>query len=95
MGGRGCFSLWGARAEEHRTFAEQVTAERPEAKTKKTGDAFSKWSVLPGRANHFLDCLVGCHVAAARLGITLDSEGQAVGGPSKEKRTWSERRVRR
>jgi hypothetical protein len=78
MGGRGCFSLWGDRAEEHRVFAEHVTAERPAPKTKKNGDVFAKWSVLPGRENHFWDCLVGCHVAAARLGMTLDAAGGQV-----------------
>jgi len=95
MGGRGCFSLWGDKAEEHRALAEQFTSERPESKTKKTGDVFAKWTCLPGRENHGWDCLVGCHVAAARLGVTLDSENLTARGGAKEKRTWSERRVRR
>jgi hypothetical protein len=80
MGGRGCFSLWGSAAEVHRAFAEQVTAERPESKTKKTGDVFQKWTMLPGRENHGWDCLVGCHVAAARVGVTLDAGGGQASG---------------
>ena len=72
LGGRGSFSLWGFLPDEHRLFAEHCTAERPKSKTKRTGDVFAKWEVLPGRPNHWWDTLVGCYVAAARLGMTLD-----------------------
>jgi hypothetical protein len=84
LGGRGCFSLWGKRPEEHRDFADQITAERPRSKQTKWGDVIAKWECLPGRENHYWDCLVGCHVGVATLGVALDKEiGGGVGPEDK------------
>jgi hypothetical protein len=71
MGGRGCLSLFGDRPEKHRMLADHLTSETPievEAKGRKV----IEWKIGPGRPdNHFLDCLVGCHVAASMQGVAL------------------------
>jgi hypothetical protein len=71
MGGRGCLSLFGGNPQKHRLIADHLTSETPievEAKGRKVVE----WKLKPGRPdNHFLDCLVGCHVAASMQGVGL------------------------
>lgn len=74
MGGSGCLTIFGADKQHHRAFVDHCTAERPNEKQKKTGDVFQKWELLPGRANHWWDGLVGCHLAATMLGVALEEE---------------------
>ncbi len=81
LGGRGTLSICGRGEAEHYAFAQHCTSERPEPKKKKTGEVFDKWAALPGRPNHWWDCLVGCHVGAARLGIALDAIGGQASAP--------------
>lgn len=90
MGGLGCLSIWGKSPRVHRTLAEHLCSERPTEKTKKTGDVFAKWNLLPGRPNHWLDCVVGCHVAAARLGCELkETQSAEKKKPKRKKQTLS------
>jgi len=77
-GGRGALTLWGENTQARWSLAEQLTSERAHPKQRRTGETFEKWKVLPGRPNHWWDCLVGCHVAAARMGIALDGENRLV-----------------
>jgi hypothetical protein len=73
LGGSGSLQLWlEADARAHAELAQQFTSERPTWKEKKDGTRFKKWTLLPARANHFWDCLVGCCVGAARVGVKLD-----------------------
>jgi hypothetical protein len=52
-------------------FAEHLTAEAPTMETA-NGRTVGEWSMRPGRSdNHWLDCLVGCAVAASMLGAVL------------------------
>jgi hypothetical protein len=71
LGGAGSLSIDGdpRRRERFRDLAEQLTSERASEKERRNGDRFDKWRVIPGRSNHLWDCLVGCLVAAAYLGI--------------------------
>ena len=82
MGDRGCLSLFGSIADQHRLFAEHLTAEY-RVKTEGRGRTVDEWKLRPERAdNHWFDCLVGCTVAASIQGAVL--EGTA--GPVTVKR---------
>lgn len=71
MGDRGCLSLFGDSPEQHRLFAEHLTAEY-RIKTEGRGRTVDEWKIRPERSdNHWFDCLVGCAVAASMLGVAL------------------------
>ena len=71
MGDRGCLSLFGDKPEQHRLFAEHITAER-RVKTTARSRTVDEWRLRPGAGdNHWFDCLVGCAVAASIQGVTL------------------------
>jgi hypothetical protein len=73
QGDPGCLTLWGSSPEEHRLWAEHMTAEVP-TRTTGRGRNVEEWKVIVGRDNHWLDCLVGCAVAASMLGVLLGTE---------------------
>ena len=59
------------RAEQHRMFAEQITAEYF-IRTEGRGRTVDEWKARPEQPdNHWLDCLVGCAVAASMQGALL------------------------
>lgn len=69
MGGHGCLALFGKRAEEHRLFADHLTAEY-RIETFGRGRKVEEWKIRPERPdNHWWDCLVGCAVGASLLGL--------------------------
>ena len=71
MGDRGCLSLFGDRPDQHRLFAEHLTAEY-RVKTQGRGRTVDEWKLRPERAdNHWFDCLVGSAVAASIQGAIL------------------------
>ena len=78
-GGRGSISINGdpRRRERARELVEHLTSERSREKDRRDGEVFEKWSVLTGRENHLWDCLVGCTVAAAYLGIKAPESEEA------------------
>lgn len=84
MGDKGCLSLFGDRPDQHRLFAEHLTAEY-RVKTEGRGRTVDEWKMRPERGdNHWLDCLVGCAVAASMQGaVLLGMEGVA---PAKRQR---------
>lgn len=70
MGGRGCLSLNDTK-RNHRMLAEHLAAEYP-VRTEGRGRVVDEWQGRPGEPdNHYLDCLVGCCVAASIRGVTL------------------------
>jgi hypothetical protein len=71
MGDRGCLSLFGDSADQHRLFAEHLTAEY-RVRTEGRGRTVDEWKQRPERGdNHWLDGLVGCAVAASIQGAVL------------------------
>ena len=69
-GGRGALTLWGHRPAEHELFAEHLCAEYP-TRTFGQGRAVDEWKQRPSRDdNHWLDCAVGCAVAASLAGAS-------------------------
>jgi hypothetical protein len=82
MGDRGCLSLFGDNPEPHRLVAEHLTSEY-RVKTEGRGRTVDEWKQRPERGdNHWLDCLVGCAVAASIQGAVL----QGTGGQAVDKR---------
>jgi hypothetical protein len=74
-GDRGCLSLFGDNPERHRLFAEHITAEY-RIKTAGRGRTVDEWKLRPEASeNHWLDCLVGCAVAASIQGMALFGAG--------------------
>lgn len=70
LGDRGALWLFGKDAQRHRMLADQLTAETP-TMTAGHGRHVAQWALRqPGLDNHWLDCLVGCAVAANMLGAT-------------------------
>lgn len=81
MGDRGCLSLFGDRPRLHELLADHLTAERRE-RVKSRGREVDEWHLRTEKPdNHWLDCLVGCAVAASVLGCELAGvgTGQALG----------------
>lgn len=71
MGDRGCLSIFGDRPDQHRMFAEQITAEYF-VRTEGRGRTVDEWKARPEQPdNHWLDCLVGSAVAASMQGALL------------------------
>lgn len=64
----GNLSIFKGTATQHQMFAEHVTAEYP-TPTEGMGRTVNVWRLRPGRENHFLDCLIGCAVAASEQGV--------------------------
>ncbi|MGD9855841.1 MAG: terminase gpA endonuclease subunit [Planctomycetaceae bacterium] len=71
IGDKGALALFGQKPEPHRLFAEHLVAEY-RVRTEGRGRTVDEWKPRPGQPdNHWLDCLVGCAVAASILGASL------------------------
>jgi hypothetical protein len=70
----GALTFWGKKPVEHELIAEHlVRSEIPDTKTSKTyGRSVEEWTHRISKPdNHWLDCLVGCAVAANMLGLAV------------------------
>ena len=71
IGNGTALTLFGTAATDHDLFVEHLAAEGSAIKPHR-GEVFDKWSVLPDRVdNHWLDCVVGCAVAASVQGLLI------------------------
>lgn len=71
MGDPGCLSLFGHDAEKHRLMGDHLTSEY-RVQTHGRGRTVDEWKPrVEGIDNHWLDCLVGCAVAASVHGVDL------------------------
>jgi hypothetical protein len=83
MGDRGCLSIFGDRPDQHRMFAEQVTAEYF-VRTEGRGRTVDEWKARPEQPdNHWLDCLVGCAVAASMQGGVVVRNRSTIPAPKR------------
>lgn len=65
-------------AGRHELLFDHLASEYPtRTENKATGHTVDEWQLIPGRDNHWLDCVVGAAVAASYIGIS------AVGAESK------------
>jgi hypothetical protein len=70
-GDPGSLSLHGHKPEHHRLLAAHLTSEY-RVRTEGRGRVVDEWKLrVDGQDNHWLDCLVGCGVAASMLGVAL------------------------
>jgi hypothetical protein len=89
MGDKGCLSLFGRNPADHQLLAEHLTAEY-RVKTVGRGRTVDEWKLRPeARDNHWLDCIVGCAVAASIQGASLPGT-QAVAKASGKRLKLSE-----
>jgi phage terminase large subunit GpA-like protein len=79
MGDRGGLCIFGNDAEETRLLAEHLSSETA-TPTEGNGRKVDIWKLIPNRENHWLDCVVGCHVLASMAGCSLDATGGFDGG---------------
>jgi phage terminase large subunit GpA-like protein len=73
---KGALSLPGRNPTEHQLLAEHLTAEVCHP-TYGRDRWVNVWTELPNHDNHWLDCLVGCAVAASMQGVRVASEQEA------------------
>lgn len=88
QGDPGSFELFGEKPEQHSLFARHLLSEYG-VKTHGRGRTVTEWKLRPDRPdNHWWDCLVGCHLAAAVEGCDLF--GGLKPQANKPKKKWSE-----
>jgi hypothetical protein len=81
MGDPGCLSLSGRDEKAHRLLADHLTAEY-RVKSLAQGRTVDEWKLRATRPdNHWLDCLVGCAVAASIQGAALAGVEARTSGP--------------
>lgn len=86
LGDPGALALYGRQPERHRLIAEHLTSEYS-VRTEGRGRTVDEWKLRAvGRDNHWLDCLVGCAVAASMQGVALAGEKS----PVRERVSFSE-----
>ena len=69
-GDYGCLSLFGDNPNTHRMFSDHMVSEYA-VKTEGRQRTVSQWRRYANKDNHWLDCVVGCAVAASEQGIIL------------------------
>ena len=75
MGDPGCLSLFGRDEKVHLLLSEHLTAEY-RVQTEARDRVVDEWKLHASRPdNHWLDCLVGCAVAASLQGASLTEVG--------------------
>ena len=72
-------------AGQHDMLAEQLASEVP-VRVESRQRVVDEWRLIPGRDNHFLDCVVGSAVAASYTGVSAVGVD---GSPVRQRRTIS------
>ncbi|MFA5291938.1 MAG: terminase gpA endonuclease subunit [Phycisphaerae bacterium] len=71
-GDHGSMTLFGKGSHQHSLFAEHVAGSEVWVRTEGHGRTVYQWSPrIGGIDNHWLDCMVGCSVAASMCGCSL------------------------
>jgi hypothetical protein len=73
-------------------LTEQLAAEYP-VRVEARGRTVDEWRLIPGRDNHWLDCLVGAAVGASVAGVS--AAGAEAPGPAARKRITLEEMERK
>ena len=68
-GDSGSLTLYG-KPREHEQFAQHIAGSETWTVTQGHGRTVHEWTQVPGKDNHWLDCLVGCAVGASMCGIS-------------------------
>jgi hypothetical protein len=79
-GAEGAFTFCGSQPSEHRMLGDHLLAEN-RVQVNAKGREVEEWKIRPGRPdNHYLDCVVGCFVAASMCGCSLTQTAAASTG---------------
>lgn len=68
LGDPGTLTIFDGSETAHRMLADHIASEYPMVITG-NGRTITEWHRRPNRDNHWLDCLIGCFVAASEQGI--------------------------
>ena len=92
MGDHGGLSLFGQKPTAHRLLADHVTAEY-RVRTEARGRIVDEWKIRAGSPdNHWLDCLVGCAIAASMLGVRVPGQDAK---PIRQRKRYTQADLRR
>ncbi len=92
-GDPGAITLFGRKTDHHRLFAEHIADAETYVVTEGHGRALQEWRHKPSKPdNHWLDCLVGCTVAASVCGVK--ATGEAATGWKRKRYTQDDLRRR-
>ena len=84
----GSLTIFGSE-REHELFAQHIAKSETWVQTEGWGRKVREWSPLPGKPdNYWLDCLVGCAVAASLVGLRVP--GQDAGRTRRQRIKLSE-----
>jgi hypothetical protein len=84
-------TLFGKKPEQHRLFGEHIADAESYVVTEGYGRKVQEWRPKPSKPdNHWLDCLVGCAVAASMAGVK--APGEAAAGRQRKKYTQADLR---
>jgi len=91
-GDPGALTLFGKSAGNHALLAEHVAGSETWTLTHGQGRDVREWRLKPSRPdNHWLDCLVGCVVAASMLGVKIAGEAS----PQRRRKRYTQEDLRR
>lgn len=94
-GDPGAIGLFGTDPHEHELLAAHITQSETWTETQGYGRTVHEWKLLPAKPdNHWLDCLVGCAVAASMLGCVVPGS-EPVKVAKKTARVWTAQDLRR
>ncbi|MEM8738644.1 MAG: terminase gpA endonuclease subunit [Planctomycetota bacterium] len=85
LGSPGAITLHADPAGRHKMLVDHLTAERP-TQTAANGRSLQIWEAISNRDNDWLDCLVGCAVAASTLGVGAGLSQDAPPAPAARRR---------
>jgi hypothetical protein len=92
-GDPGAMTLFGKSAHEHGLFAEHIAGSEGWTLTHGHGRDVQEWKLKPSRPdNHWLDCLVGCAVAASVCGMRVPGMDAK---PGRQRKRYSQEDFRR
>ena len=78
-GNPGRLELFGQHGKTHSMFADHMTSEtRDRVSSERTGRTVDVWRLIPGRENHWLDCVVGAAIGASIEGVRSLAGGEPV-----------------
>ena len=90
-GDPGGMTIFG-KARDHELFAEHIAGSETWVETQGLGRTVREWSLKPTKPdNHWLDCLVGCAVAASMCGIHAPGETT----PKRQRKRYSQQDLSR
>ena len=87
----GSLTIFG-RERDHELFAQHIANSETWTETEGWGRKVREWTPRPGKPdNHWLDCLVGCAVAASMVGIKVPGETT----PKRQRKRYTQSDLRR